>query len=517
MRSFVRLLIAVLVTLVGVVPLAVSYTLATAVQLLATTVFILGGTGHPLVVDGETLETPYARDYGTTLLNNYIVPSGVVREDPTDPDDYNLVAVYSPEEFFPVSGSMTFDDSVEAGQKNLNACVSGGPDRCVSAPITVVTDSTDPNRILIVGYSQSAVIASLVKRDLIAGTTSVPGDEPVSFILLANPMRPNGGILARVEDVTIPLIGITFHGAAPTNSGCTDSGTGPCYETVDVAQQYDLLGGDAPADLLNVLAWANSLAAYVYLHGAVPAATLDPDAPLNLDQAEYQGETGDTTYYLIPAERLPLLMPLEQLGVPKPILAVVDAPLRVLIEASYVRNVSPGEQVTFTLLPAADPITVGVNFVKAIPVGIDDGVEMVTGERPLDTVAPDHYGVGGDDESSVFDGVPLNPEPPLEKMRVLSGTELPEGDAEGLGPALQDDTLDAEDTLDAVRRGPGPLGQLVRSRNEFDGPNGRTWERAANGRTWERADARTDEAEDEGEGEDQDEGEDEDEGEGEDD
>jgi hypothetical protein len=52
-------------------------------------------------------------------------------------------------------------------------------------------------------------------------------DPSTSFLLVADPMRPNGGILMRFKGVpTIPLLGITFWGAAPTNSAVlNDNGT----------------------------------------------------------------------------------------------------------------------------------------------------------------------------------------------------------------------------------------------------------------------------------------------------
>ena len=82
-------------------------------------------------------------------------------------------------------------------------------------------------------------------------------------------MRPNGGTLMRFKGVpTIPLLGITFWGAAPTNSAVlNDNGTPSdpsddtfVYPTVDVPQQYDGLGGDFPVRPPNLLATVNALA-----------------------------------------------------------------------------------------------------------------------------------------------------------------------------------------------------------------------------------------------------------------
>ncbi len=91
--------------------------------------------------------------------------------------------------------------------------------------------------------------------------------------MVSNPMRPNGGILGRgFEGLTIPILGIPFYG--PTENSCAATVCGPeddfVTPTVDVAQQYDFLGGDAPARPLNGLAMMNSIMAYALLHGNVP-------------------------------------------------------------------------------------------------------------------------------------------------------------------------------------------------------------------------------------------------------
>jgi hypothetical protein len=238
------------------------------------------------------------------------------------------------------------------------------------------------------------VVASLVKGDLMEHPGTAPAD--TNFILIANPMRPNGGILGRgFEGATIPFFGITFYGPTPNScpsaTPCTTTTT-PVYDTTDIAQQYDFLGGDAPARPLNVLAMANSLAAYGQLHGDVPNHSIDE--PGMIDQGQY----GDTHYYMIPADRLPILMPLETIGVPSAALALPDAVLRVLIEDAYVRNQSPGEHVQFQIIPIGNPVNLVGNMLSAVPVGIDDTVQQATGtdSRPLgtkDVYRP--FGVGG--------------------------------------------------------------------------------------------------------------------------
>ena len=72
------------------------------------------------------------------------------------------------------------------------------------------------------GYSQSAVVASLVKGDLI--NEADPAMNGTNIVLLSNPSRQNGGILGRgFEGLTIPIIGITVL-RADTQNSC-DSGS----------------------------------------------------------------------------------------------------------------------------------------------------------------------------------------------------------------------------------------------------------------------------------------------------
>jgi hypothetical protein len=171
----------------------------------------------------------------------------------------------------------------------------------------------------------------------------------------------------------------------------------PVYYTTDVAQQYDILGGDAPARL-DPLAFANSIAAYSLLHGDMPNRSIAGVGQIPTDrEVIYQDTYGDTTYYMVTAPQLPILMLATQAGVPGPVLAIPDALLRVWIEDKYRRDLSPGEHVQFDLLPIGNPVALVGNMLGAIPVGIDDTVQQAGGGfRPLgtaDVYRP--FGVGG--------------------------------------------------------------------------------------------------------------------------
>ena len=383
MKAIARSLVVVLVALIAVPALVVSTAITSAVQLLAATALILGGTQHSL---GPNDDPTYVDNYLDWATNGFIRPG--YEEQP--PPAINSVAVVYPAEFFPTFGTATMDQSVAAGRENVKNCLGASFADCDINETASGEAPQEGDDFSVYGYSLSAIIASLVKNDIIdANQTSLDGTQ---FFLIANPMRPNGGILARdFEGFTIPVIGITFYG--PTENSCPSTG---CEEddtlvtpTVDVAQQYDFLGGDAPMRPLNILAMTNSIMAYAQLHGPVQEHSLDEGGLID------QGQYGDTHYYMIPADTLPILQPLVTAGVPAPALALPDAILRVWIEDAYDRDSSPGEHVTFNYIPIGDPIGLIGNTLGAIPVGIDDTVDGFAGTRPLGTEPAGPFGVGG--------------------------------------------------------------------------------------------------------------------------
>ncbi len=388
MRRALRSVWVAALALLSAVMLAVSWTVTTATQLAAVTALIMGGTGHPLSTPPDSGD--FVDDYLRDIVDNYIQPAadaGTGIPEPPVGGQYNAVAVITPEEFWPVNGVKTFGISVAEGRANLDRCVDGGT--CDYNMNTGAAPPADTDTFVAAGYSQSAVVASLAKADLIARYQDSPEGSPeATFSFLSNPMRGNGGILMRFNKLTIPLINIPMYGATPTNT-CQDD-DGLCYPSIDVAQQYDLLGGDAPNNLFNILALVNSLASYGLLHGEMP----DQD----LGDAEYQDSLGDTDYYLNPAELLPILMPLEWIGIPRALLLVADAPMRVLIENAYRRDINPGEPTLQYLLSVSRPLAMVANVLRAIPVGIDDGLQEAGLPRLLGTEPAGKYGVGGDDE-----------------------------------------------------------------------------------------------------------------------
>jgi hypothetical protein len=353
--------------------------IVTVTAVAATTALIMGGTGDPLSTSKDTL--PFVQQYTGMAVNNYIAPSSTLTPAagiPTGP--YNSVAVITPAEWAPQTGTLTLDQSVALGKANLDNCIKAT--NCVYNTDLGSAAPAAGDKFVVFGYSQSAMIATLEKRSLAAEFPDGGGPD-VSFEVIGNGNRPNGGFLARgPEGFTIPggLIfgGATFNGSTPTDTQ---------YETVDIAGQYDVWA-DVPLNPLNLIAVANWYSSYVHYNYKNVSLT-DPGI-IN------QGQYGDTTYYMIPTKVLPLLSSVTQVPVIGTALAdALDAPLRVLVEAAYDRTISPGQPMPWNPLYMPNPLKLASNLVASIPVGLDNAFEDIVGIRPFGTQRPGPYGVGG--------------------------------------------------------------------------------------------------------------------------
>lgn len=358
MRATWRSLTVVLLAMAGVVLLAVSGTMASLVSLVVATTtaaLIMGGTGNPSPTQ------PYLGGQTT----NYITPFFTVAGSPE--------GVYTPEQFWPLDGStLTFDESVSEGVGSLGNAIQGR------------------DNLVVLGYSQSTRIASITKRGLIEEHgTDFDSYPTISFVLVSNVNKGNGGILERFKGLYIPILGVSFDGSTPTDSPENPGDPGDhALDTKDITFIHDGWS-DFPIYPGNLLAVGNALLGIAYLHGTYPNLT-DPEL---IEQGSY----GDTDYYVIGTDIVPLLMPLEQIGVPKPILLAVDEPLRVMIEAGYRRDINPGVPTTAYLIPVNNPVKLTVNLALSIPVGLDDAAQDMGMGRPLGTQPSGPYGVGGDD------------------------------------------------------------------------------------------------------------------------
>jgi pimeloyl-ACP methyl ester carboxylesterase len=317
----------------GAAVMGLTPSLSVSPQLTAEgTVWYLRGTEI-----GDNPSDPQYEDFIDRMMTGAVVG-------PTSPKQ----KVDYPASFFPVSSGYindpTFDASVGEGLANLE-----GKD----------VETGD----VIFGFSQGAVVASEYKRE--------HPDANVTYVLVENPDRPNGGILERFKGLSIPILGVTANGATPPNQA--NDVDGPTI--VDISRQYDGWS-DFPAYPLNVVADANAIAGIYYLHGKTQSEVDQGD----LDAAEAAGgiyyqhdEATKTTYYLIATDRLPLLMPFTGI-VPEPILDAADAPLRAVVELGYDRS-DYGKPTTAGIAPAVNPVTVATQLTDATAQGAKTGLD----------------------------------------------------------------------------------------------------------------------------------------------
>lgn len=340
-----RLPALTLVALIGTVGLVLTAGMSTLVQL-AATALIMGGTGMKALGDPHQWGTG---TYVDQVNNTYLSDRHL--------DDDDLHWVPTPEHFWPATGltDISFDTSVARGVLNLNNAVFA-----------------TPGEKIVVGYSQSANIATREKRnlaDLRAQGATVPSAEELSFVLVANPNRPNGGILARFGGLYIPILGVSFDGATPDDE----------YQTIDIAREYDLIA-DFPKYPLNLLADLNALFGYFYLHPNYGSSVIN----LN-DPSTYQSHTsGNTTYYLVHSEHLPLLQPLRDIGIPAPLIDLVEPTLKVLIDLAYDRTPeNMGVPTRAGLMPRIDLDKLASDLSAAAKQGVRDalaGLGIDTGD-----------------------------------------------------------------------------------------------------------------------------------------
>ena len=166
----------------------------------------------------------------------------------------------------------------------------------------LVPDLQGGNDVAVLGYSQSAVVASQEMNDLINNTPANVDLSHLSVTLLGDPNSPIGGLLDRFqfpdgvgafslspEPQHVPFLDIPLGMATTPLSGiATDIYMG----------EYDGWA-DFPSDPSNIFADINALIGIETVHPYYP----DPTPGVNLDTTNIVnlGSIGDTNFYAIPA------------------------------------------------------------------------------------------------------------------------------------------------------------------------------------------------------------------------
>jgi hypothetical protein len=309
-----------------------------SVDLMASEALIMTGTGMPEV---------------STAWISHVTEEFIK---PTIGGSFSGVPLKTPEQFWPFTGltSLTLEASIRIGWEILDSSLKAliAQNAQNGAPL-------DP--LAVFGYSQSSIIASVGKQFLTLLADSGAWLPSISFVLMGNPIRPNGGLFSRQDN--LGLVSWASINSTPTNTP---------FPTVDIARQYDFFA-DFPTDSGNLLAVANALLGGAANHDYGPVS-LDPSSA-NYDPNTVVQRYGDTTYYLIPAKQLPLLTPLRAAGMD--VLAdIIEPTLRVLVELGYDRTAPYGEYVPAQSLPVTDTAALS----RDLDVAFKQGLAVVESE-----------------------------------------------------------------------------------------------------------------------------------------
>ncbi len=318
-----------------------------AVPMTATNVnaIVMGGSGNPIP----------SMNFVNGLLN--WVPTGQFNV-------LNKLALVTPEELYPLTGikSLPLSTSVSQGVALLDQALFGS-----QGQITL------GNNALVVGYSQSAMIASLEMRNILnMPMAGQPSSTQLGFTLMADPMNPNGGLFARFPGLNLPSMGLDFYGATPSNTP---------WPTTIYTIEYDGFA-DFPRYPINFLSDLNAFAGIVFVHPTYPLVnpqTLPPGQIVHLDTEPTY--TGNTNYYMVLNQDLPLLAPLKAIPVVgQPLVDLLQPDLTVLVNlgygdpglgysTSYANVATP-----FGLFPHVNPGVIAADLAAGAQQGIHDFV-----------------------------------------------------------------------------------------------------------------------------------------------
>jgi hypothetical protein len=337
-------------------------------QAQAAVALVMGGTDQPNPAE--------LGDYLPRVGQEFLDPTtsctiAVCRVEPV-----NYPAEFWP---FPQWGgleALTYDRSVAEGVVSLNAGLqrelTSGPDE----PIAMF------------GASQSATAVTILKRNLAGAAPQVKSD--LEMVVIANPNRPNGGLLSRFYPLSIPIFEFSANGATPTDTG---------IKTTDITFQYDA-AADFPRYPLNLLALLNIVIG-MDIHGSY-TTTRNGYTELELRQAiddpANRQTFGDTTYITIPTKDLPLVQPIRQFGaargisaITEPLVALIEPTLRVLVELGYDRSVEYGRPTPAGLFPRVNPGKLMSDLATAVRTGITDARAEIAAQQqhsPIPAATP---------------------------------------------------------------------------------------------------------------------------------
>lgn len=306
------------------------------------------GNGTALILGPSGISTP-GQAYADRVNELYLAPHGFTG---------TTQILTTPEGLYPFLGPFgeTFDRSVEQGNQVLEAAIleqiAGGH-----------VDADNP--VVVFGWSQSAVMSAVLMQQL--ADQGVPSDY-VHFVLAGDETVPNGGMLARFdlptgEHPTIPSLGLTFSGAQPTTLFPTDVYT----------NEYDGFA-NFPQYPINFLSVINAVMGIAFQHSTYLG--LAPEDIANAVLLPTSSPDVLTDYYMIPADTLPLLAPLQLLPfIGNPLVDLLQPALRVLVNLGY-GNIEHGWSPGFADMPTSLGFLPDASVLQQVPQALADATQQ---------------------------------------------------------------------------------------------------------------------------------------------
>ena len=336
----------------------------------AACTYVIGPSGKP-IPSAEWVED---------VTNLYVLPNAQSQQN-------TVQTVFTPEGAYPATGIKVLPLTISAEQgktilENTIETLEPGP-QPGDIPITIF------------GYSQSAVISSLLQRDLTDPTMIglLPGlnRDTTTFVTVGQEMSPDGGWFARYPGLNVPAAGEYFYGSTPENA----------FPTTNYTLEYDGFA-DSPRYPGNFLSSLNAALGIVLVHTqyaspeyfAKTYASFDPVmAALGPGLACQQGTTSctrlpttdaDQAYYFIETPNLPLVAPLRAIPlIGNPLADLIQPFLKVIVDLGYADPAHGFPNATqpmanlpqpFSVFPRVNPKEVIQQLAAGIKQGIEDSI-----------------------------------------------------------------------------------------------------------------------------------------------
>ncbi|WP_046301873.1 PE-PPE domain-containing protein [Mycobacterium sp. UM_Kg27] len=306
----------------------------------------LGG-GTAVIMGGSGMPTP-SQTYADAVNELYLAPLGFTG---------TTQILSTPEALYPFLGPFTgtFDESAAEGSQILELAI-------LRQIVGGQVDADNP--VVVFGWSQSAVISSLLMQQL--ADEGVPSDY-VHFVLIGDEALPNGGLLTRFDlpagaHQDIPSLGLTFSGPQPSD----------LFPTTVYTHEYDGFA-DFPQYPIDFLSTLNAVFGIFFEH--VTYLGLSPEEIANAVPLPTSSDDILTDYYMLPVSTLPLLAPLQLLPfIGDPLVDLLQPALRVLVNLGY-GNLEHGWSPGFADVPTGIGFLPDLSVLQQVPQALFDGVQ----------------------------------------------------------------------------------------------------------------------------------------------